>query len=331
MQREIVHKLNDMSIRLADSHAHLDLEDHFPDQAAVLRRAREAGVLLVINVATGLADAPRVIDTARKSPGIAAIIGVHPHSPDGSRIATGSRDGTARMWEANTGRQLLELKAHPDIWSVAFDPAGTRLATAGSDWKARVWDATSGGELLALSGHGAEVLCVAFSPDGRRLATGGGTLDGTIRLWDSRAGELLRVFKGHWDGYQAGVKAIAFSPDGQRLATAGGGTEVLEPKNRDHSAKIWDIESGRELLSLEGHSNVVYSVAFSPDGRQLATTSMGTVILWGAFPWKPEDYPGGKELTFAERLERYKRQYWTNHKSTSVPSIRPAAARGESR
>ena len=64
MQREIVHKLEDMSIRLADSHAHIDLEDHFPDQAAVLRRAREAGVLLVINVATGLADAPQVIATA---------------------------------------------------------------------------------------------------------------------------------------------------------------------------------------------------------------------------------------------------------------------------
>jgi TatD DNase family protein len=68
-----------MSIRLADSHAHLDLEDHFPDQAAVLRRAREAGVRLVINVATGLNDAPQVIATARTSPGIAAIIGVHPH------------------------------------------------------------------------------------------------------------------------------------------------------------------------------------------------------------------------------------------------------------
>jgi TatD DNase family protein len=79
MQREIVHKLEDMSIRLADSHAHLDLEDHFPDQAAVLRRAREAGVLLIINVATGLADAAQVIATARTSPGIAAVIGVHPH------------------------------------------------------------------------------------------------------------------------------------------------------------------------------------------------------------------------------------------------------------
>ncbi|MFZ5448110.1 MAG: TatD family hydrolase [Thermodesulfobacteriota bacterium] len=68
-----------MSIHLADSHAHLDLEDHFPDQAAVLQRARQAGVDLVINVATGLRDAPQVIATAKKSPGIVAIIGVHPH------------------------------------------------------------------------------------------------------------------------------------------------------------------------------------------------------------------------------------------------------------
>lgn len=79
MQREIVHKLKDMSIRLADSHAHLDLEDHFPDQAAVLKRARDQGVDLVINVATGLADASQVITTAKKTPGIVAIIGVHPH------------------------------------------------------------------------------------------------------------------------------------------------------------------------------------------------------------------------------------------------------------
>jgi TatD DNase family protein len=68
-----------MSIHLADSHAHLDLEDHFPDQAAILDRAREAGVELVINVATGLSDAPQVITTAKKTPGMVAIIGVHPH------------------------------------------------------------------------------------------------------------------------------------------------------------------------------------------------------------------------------------------------------------
>jgi TatD DNase family protein len=104
MQREIVHKLEYMSIRLADSHAHLDLEDHFPDQAAVLRRAREAGVRLVLNVATGLADAPQVIETARTSPGIRAIIGVHPH-------------GAGAMTEADL-EALAPLAANPEVVAI---------------------------------------------------------------------------------------------------------------------------------------------------------------------------------------------------------------------
>jgi TatD DNase family protein len=68
-----------MSLRLADSHAHLDLEELAPEQDEVLRRAREAGVPLVINVATGLTDSPQVLRTARKYPGVFAALGVHPH------------------------------------------------------------------------------------------------------------------------------------------------------------------------------------------------------------------------------------------------------------
>jgi TatD DNase family protein len=94
MQREIVHKHKVMSIRLADSHAHLDLEGHFPDQDAVLARAREAGVHLIINVATGLADAPQVMETARNHPGIFAVIGVHPHG------AAAITDGVLQSLEA---------------------------------------------------------------------------------------------------------------------------------------------------------------------------------------------------------------------------------------
>jgi TatD DNase family protein len=104
MQREIVHKLEIMPIRLADSHAHLDLEDHFPDQAAVLDRAREAGVELVLNVATGLSDATQVITTARKSPGIVAIIGVHPH-------------GAGAMTETNLGT-LDTLATDPQVVAI---------------------------------------------------------------------------------------------------------------------------------------------------------------------------------------------------------------------
>jgi TatD DNase family protein len=93
-----------MSIRLADSHAHLDLEDHFPDQAAVLDRARENGVDLVINVATGLSDAPQVITTARKIPGIVAVIGVHPH-------------GAGAMTEADL-EALDALAADPQVVAI---------------------------------------------------------------------------------------------------------------------------------------------------------------------------------------------------------------------
>ncbi len=68
-----------MSLQLADSHAHLDLEELAPDQEAVLRRAREAGVALIINIATGLADSPQVLRTARQYPEVFAALGVHPH------------------------------------------------------------------------------------------------------------------------------------------------------------------------------------------------------------------------------------------------------------
>jgi TatD DNase family protein len=91
-------------MHLADSHAHLDLEDHFPDQAAVLHRARQAGVDLVINVATGLADAPQVIATARQTPGMVAVIGVHPH-------------GAATMTDADLAA-LDPLAADPSVVAI---------------------------------------------------------------------------------------------------------------------------------------------------------------------------------------------------------------------
>ncbi len=114
MQRKIVHKLDAMTIHLADSHAHLDLEDHFPDQAAVLDRARAAGVHLVLNVATGLDDAPQVIATAQRSPGLAAVIGVHPH-------------GAGAMTEAG-------LEA---LTSLASDPKVVAIGEIGLDFYRR--------------------------------------------------------------------------------------------------------------------------------------------------------------------------------------------------
>ncbi len=156
---------------------------------------------------------------------------------DGSRIATASEDGTARVWDAASGRRLLTLEGNSDwVNGVAFSPDGSRIATASDDRTARVWDASSGKILLELSGHDGSVVGVAFSPDGRRIATA--SKDGTARVWDAASGQGLLSLEGR----SVAVNGLAFSPDGRRIATA----------SKDGTARIWDAASGQMLLSLEG-------------------------------------------------------------------------------
>src|SRR5262249_50567619 len=130
-------------------------------------------------------------------------------SPDGGRIATASNDGTARLWDAASGKQLLVLEGHgTTVAAVAFSPDGHRLATAGNDWRARLWDAASGKQLTVLEGHTAQLAAVAFSPDSGRVATA--SYDGTARLWDAATGKQLDMLEG-----QGGwLTSVAFSPDG---------------------------------------------------------------------------------------------------------------------
>jgi WD40 repeat protein len=189
-------------------------------------------------------------------------------SPDGTRLATGSTDNTARLWDARTGSPLLELRGHlQPVLGVCFSPDGTRLATGSWDSTARLWDARTGAVLLELKGHTNQVCGVAFSPDGSRLATG--SRDRTIRLWDARTGAVLLELKGH----TGGVEGVAFSPDGTRLASA----------SDDLTARVWEVGGGAALLELKGHTNPVRSVCFNPDGTRLATASWDTTArLWDA-------------------------------------------------
>jgi WD40 repeat protein/class 3 adenylate cyclase len=229
-------------------------------------------------------------------------------SPDGRRIATASYDGTAKVWDNETGRELLTLKGHGGpVYSVAFAPDGSRIATVSWDGTGKVWDSETGRELLTLSGQMHLVWAVAFSPDGRRIATA--SWDGTAKVWDSETGRELLTLKsdaslvfsvafgpggrclampsrdnsaGVWDsetgrelftlaGHTEYVCSVAFSPDGRRIATA----------SYDRTAKLWDSETGRELLTLKGHTGRVLSVAFSPDGRHIATASQDkTAKVW---------------------------------------------------
>jgi hypothetical protein len=109
-------------------------------------------------------------------------------SPDGRRIVTASGDGTGRVWDADTGRELLSLDGHSDlVMSARFSPDGRRIVTSSRDQTARVWDAASGKELLTLRGHRGWVISAVFSPDGSSIVTA--SLDRTAMIWTAASAE----------------------------------------------------------------------------------------------------------------------------------------------
>src|SRR5262249_31181169 len=126
-------------------------------------------------------------------------------SPDGKRLASASFDRMVKVWDAQTGQDLLALKGHTSwVYCVAFSPDGKRLASCGG-YGAKIWDAQTGQNLLALHEHTGELFDVAFSPDGKRLACASD--DKTVKVWDARTGRELLTCKGH----ACKVNSVAFS------------------------------------------------------------------------------------------------------------------------
>ncbi len=111
------------------------------------------------------------------------VIGCLAYGPDGRTLATGDEDGTIKLRDAPTGKELGRLAGHAGwVSAVQFSPDGKRLASAGHDGTVRLWDVDTGEERAVLKGHEGKVESVAFSPDGRLLASGGD--DRAIKLWD---------------------------------------------------------------------------------------------------------------------------------------------------
>jgi WD40 repeat protein len=197
-------------------------------------------------------------------------------SRDGRIIATGSFDGNVRIWDAAAGALLHELMAHTQpLESLALSPDGRWLATGGDDLSLKIWDTATGDLVTDYHDFSALVDGVAFSPDGSRLAF---TADTGLHVWsfepDTGRGPAA-ITTAELFTLPGQVYAV-FSPDGTQLATAQGSL-----------AKLWDARTGKELLTFAGHSNWVMGIAFSPDGKQLASASMDeTVRVWDIGPGK---------------------------------------------
>jgi WD40 repeat protein/serine/threonine protein kinase len=191
-------------------------------------------------------------------------------SPDGQFLASASRDGTAKIHDALTGRVMLTFRRHAAIvCAVAFSPDSQRVATGSWDERVFVWDAASGQVLQTLPTGAGFVYDVAFSPDGKTLASAHAS--GVVILWDPDTGKSLRppIRVNHTE-----VAGIAFSPDGKLLATAGG---------RDLTAKIWTLATGEEWAALPNVERRVWAVAFSPDGRYVAANQGHRYVkVWDA-------------------------------------------------
>ncbi|KFE71348.1 WD40 repeat domain-containing serine/threonine protein kinase [Hyalangium minutum] len=185
-------------------------------------------------------------------------------SADGSWVAAGEASGGIWLWEAASGQGRVLGRHEGVVRALAFSPGGHQLASGGADGTLRLWSLPNG-EGRVLYRHQSEVSVVVFSPEGQRLASGSDDHTAWLHRLEGNTGQRL-------DLGGAGVSALDFSPDGTQLLVANAGSSSIQR---------WDVQTGKQRSPLLGHTHIVISWAFSPEGERLASASVdGTVRLW---------------------------------------------------
>jgi WD40 repeat protein/class 3 adenylate cyclase len=247
-------------------------------------------------VTTCLGDNPvaRVWDTVTGEPVTPALrhrdtVYGASFSPDGRSVVTASRDHTAQVWDASTGRPITTLQHGHIVTHAAFSPDGEQVLTASFDRTAQLWNARTGERVLDPFRHDAEVGWAVFSADGSRIATA--DIDSTTRVWDAKTGHPLSPLLKHGGP----VNSVMFFPDGQRVMTA----------SWDRTVRIWEALSGQPIGQAIKHKSGVLMASLSSDGSKVATREADeTAHVW--------EVATGKEL-FSFYFKDDQVGHWLGH------------------
>jgi len=195
-------------------------------------------------------------------------------SPDGKFVATGATDGTVKVWEAETLKQLTSLAgAHPGgVRAVQYSPDGKVLASSGVDKSAKLWDSSDEKPTLLhkLEGHVGAVTTVAFSADGKQLATGTGVekKSGLVHVWDVATAKLAYKLEGHEDV----VTCVLFHPKTEHLASG----------CADKKIRVWNLKD-KMVEYADEHGEGLRNMTITLDGTRFGTCSDRTVRWWAGF------------------------------------------------
>ena len=192
-------------------------------------------------------------------------------SPNGTKLASGSKDKTVRLWDTFTNDELATLRKHTDsIKALAFSPDGKMLASGSADKTVQIWDTATGTHLATFDEHIKGITALTFSPDGRTLASG--SMDGTIRFWNTTTKTLLPI---RLTAHTEWVKAVSFFEDSSTLASVDFNGVIT----------LWDLKTSQKTgVQTIVPPDFLLTSAFSPDGTKLISSgSESATFLNGGY------------------------------------------------